>query len=407
MKTVVDTLQLPALPGQANPAGTPYAAIEPAFKLEGPEFDPLTHLESSIVEKLRDYARQQVRRPDFDLDDLELLIQSFNVGETPGIDELLDNIQLRASGDLGRALRQVTNRMTRVNEEVPQLDQRWIKKIEEGRASVDELIDKARWIARAIQDAIAMYGSHLDEIRKQDDILAKHEDLMREGRMRNDTISKGESKRAQRLLQLCAALVLIQEAIAEYLEEINGQLATGPNELLKEEQSRLVGLGPILINALGSLAPLVLAAEMNSRQYLEQRNDNALTEFRLHMFRGPGLSQWKAFIGIKMNALMNEAANMELTIAQDFLNLIGQESSAAYLEQMGRYAKNFGNFMLRIETFRAQAEALVQAGQELEAGIKAADQKRTQVYRELEGGRLAVEQANQSWVKTIQAILAR
>lgn len=407
MTTVVDTLQLPALPGQANPAGTPYAPIVPAFKLEGPKFDPLVHLDPSIVTQLRDYAGTQVRRPDFDLDDLELLIASFDVDETSGIDELLDNIKLRASGDLGRALRRVTNQMTSVNEEVPQLDQRWIRKVEQGRASVDELIDKARWIARAIQDAIAMYGSHLDEIMKQDAILGKHEDLMREGRVRNDTISKGEAKRAQRLLQLCAALILIQEATAEYLEEVNGKLATGPNEQLKAEQARLAGLGPILVNALGSLAPLVLAAEMNARQYLEQRNDNALTEFRLHMFRGPGLSQWKAYIGVKLNAMMNEAANMELTIASDFLNLIGQESSAAYLEQMKRYAQNFSNFMLRIETFRAQAEALVQAGQELEAGIEAADQKRTQVYRELEAGRQAVEQANNSWVETIQQILAR
>lgn len=373
----------------------------------GPEFDPLMFLDPTQVAGIKDFAQRVIRDPGFDHEVLMKLIQEFGAGEVPQMDAMLQSLKMQRYGEMADTLQDTTQRMRRVSKEVPVIDPKWLKNVESGKLWFKDIADHVRWLADEINQAIDLWSSFLDEFEEADQELRKHQELMRENRLRNDAIAKQEYVRATKLMQLCATLILLRRELANRLAEIEQQLNKGPNQVLQDEKQRLENLTPILINTLGSLVPLIPTTSNNGIIFTQQRNDNALQEFRLFLFRTLGIAQWKANTIVQLNAASNQAASLALNIAQKAMNEEGNRASASYKQQMSQVAKELSNFMLELDTFQQQVNAIEEAGKILTEGLKAADQKAHDVSRQIDSGRRVVEKTQADWSQTLRSVLSQ
>jgi hypothetical protein len=393
----------------AKPAGeqTALMPIAQAPITAGPEFDPLKFLDPAQVEGIKSFAAKVANDPLFDHEALMRLIQEFGAGEVPQMDSMLKSLKMQRYGEMAGTLQDTTQRMRRVSKEVPVIDPKWLKKVEGGKILFKDIADHVRWLADEINQAIDLWSSFLNEFEEADQELRKHQELMRENRLRNDAIAKQEFVRATKLMQLCATLILLRRELANRLNEIEQQLSKGPNQVLQDEKQRLENLTPIIINTLGSLVPLIPTTSNNGIMFTQQRNDNALQEFRLFLFRELGIAQWKANTIVQLNAASNQAASLALSIAQKAMNEQGVRASDAYKQQMTQVAQQLQNFMMELDTFQQQVSAIEEAGQILTEGLKAADQKALDVSRQIDSGRRTVEKSQANWSQTLRSVLSQ
>jgi hypothetical protein len=400
-------VDLPAMMRSAEPTGSQSAlALIPEVVISGPEFDPFQYIEASTVEQIRQFVSDNVRAVHFDHEFLMRLIQDFGAGDIPQMDAMLKSLQMQKHGEMAKTLQNTTGRMRQVTRRIPVIDPKWISRVEAGKVMFRDIAANVRYLSDEINKAINMWSSFYAEFERADNELRNHQEQMRENRERNDSIAKQEFVRAMRLIQLCATLTFIRQEIGKRLTEINSALAaTGPNETLTEEQRRLENVAPILINTLGSLIPLIPTTSNNGRMFIGQRNDNALQEFRLFLFRTLGMAQWKANTLIQLNAASSRAAGLALSIAQKAMNEEGRKASEAYLEEMKRVASELQEFMIEMETFQQQVAAIEEASVILTEGLKAADQKARQVSQTIEAGKGRVEKAHQNWSNELRQIM--
>ncbi|HEY4491669.1 MAG TPA: hypothetical protein VI958_06680, partial [Acidobacteriota bacterium] len=319
--------------------------------------------------------RTNVRAPHFDHQFLMQLIQDFGAGDVPDMNGMLKSLRMQKYGNLAKTLQDTTGRMRQVTRKIPVVDPKWVAKVEAGKVFLRDVADNVRWLSEEIAEAIDLWTSFYDEFEEADAELSNHQEMMREHRERNDAIAKQEFVRTLRLIQLCATLVLIREELSARLTEVAKELTKGPNQALNEEQRRLENVSPILINTLGSLIPLIPTTENNGIMFTNQRNDNALQEFRLFLFRELGMAQWKANTLVQLNAASSRAAGLALSIAQKAMNEEGRKASVAYQEEMARVAADLQDFMIEMDTFHAQVNAIIEASEILTEGLKAADSK--------------------------------
>ncbi|NTU74354.1 hypothetical protein HGB07_09565, partial [Candidatus Roizmanbacteria bacterium] len=286
-------------------------------------------------------------------------------------------------------------------------DPKWVQKVQDGKLLFRNIVGNVRMLAEEIKKALDYYTtSFKDEFEEADQELRTHQETMKESRLRNDAIAKQEYTRAMRLIQLCATLAMIRKELGVRLTEIQDQLVNGADPELTEEQRRLENVSPILVNTFGSLLPFIPTTTNNGIMFTHQRNDNALQEFRLYLFRQIGIAQWKANMLIQLNAASSTAADLALSIAEKQMNEEGLKATAAYKQQMVDVARRLQDFMLEMETFQAQVNAITEAGTILSDGLKAADQKAHQVSKTIEAGRSKVEKAHEDWSRQLQSIMA-
>jgi len=390
-----------------EPSGQQIAlATAPQVVIDGPEFDPTLYLETQVVENIRRLAVQHVRAPHFNHQFLMKLIQDFGAGDTPDTDSMLKSLRMQDYGQLADTLQATTRRMRRVTKDIPTLDPKWIQQVAEGRLLFKSIAGYVRDFAEEIAEAIDLWTSFLDEFEEADQELLGHQNRMQEHREANDAIATQEFVRTMRLIQLCATLSLFRQEIGKRLEEISTGLSAGPNEALTDEQRRLESVAPILVYTLGSLIPLIPTTENNGIMFTNQRNDNALQEFRLFLFRTLGIAQWKANTLVQLNAASSRAAGLALSIAQKAMNEEGNKASQAYKDEMAQVASDLKDFMLELDTFQNQVNAIVEGSEILTEGLEAADRKARNVSRTIAAGREKVESAHERWNEQLQGIMS-
>jgi cell fate (sporulation/competence/biofilm development) regulator YlbF (YheA/YmcA/DUF963 family) len=359
------------------------------------------------VAAARQQIAQVVRLPEFGMDYLKAIMKNFPIGEVPTLDQLLANTGLRASGPLGDTLQKEIKLMRRVEKKIPELDPRVAEAVRTLRAKTDFLLDAARGLKLEVKEAIEEFGNAKQQFDEADRILADQENLMMEGRIRNDKTAAKERERSKAILNLCVTLQLISEEMGKYLGEIKERLAVGPNEELQEAQEELISLGPVVEHALGSLVPFIETTAQNVKIFLDQRNADALTEFQLSMFRGVGMAQWKVNFVVKLQAAMNAAAQMELRLATEAMQKAGVEADQAYVQQMQEVAAQYRTFIQNVEAVRNRTAKLIEATHILEEGVRQALEEKDHILIAVEDSYQARQEAQAAWVSTVTDILSR
>ena len=400
------SLTLPPLTGSAQ---SPIATVIPVEEVRpaGVPYDVLSKVPPNKVAAARQQIAQVVRLPEFGMDYLKAIMKNFPIGEVPTLDQLLANTGLRASGPLGDTLQKEIKLMRRVEKKIPELDPRVAEAVRTLRAKTDFLLDAARGLKLEVKEAIEEFGNAKQQFDEADRILADQENLMMEGRIRNDKTAAKERERSKAILNLCVTLQLISEEMGKYLGEIKERLAVGPNEELQEAQEELISLGPVVEHALGSLVPFIETTAQNVKIFLDQRNADALTEFQLSMFRGVGMAQWKVNFVVKLQAAMNAAAQMELRLATEAMRKAGVEADAAYVQQMQEVAVQYRTFIQNVEAVRNRTAKLIEATHILEEGVRQALEEKDHILIAVEDSYQARQEAQAAWVSTVTDILSR
>ena len=400
------SLTLPPLTGSAQ---SPIATVIPVEEVRpaGVPYDVLSKVPPDKVAAARQQIAQVVRLPEFGMDYLKAIMKNFPIGEVPTLDQLLANTGLRASGPLGDTLQKEIKLMRRVEKKIPELDPRVAEAVRTLRAKTDFLLDAARGLKLEVKEAIEEFGNAKQQFDEADRILADQENLMMEGRIRNDKTAAKERERSKAILNLCVTLQLISEEMGKYLGEIKERLAVGPNEELQEAQEELISLGPVVEHALGSLVPFIETTAQNVKIFLDQRNADALTEFQLSMFRGVGMAQWKVNFVVKLQAAMNAAAQMELRLATEAMQKAGVEADQAYVQQMQEVAAQYRTFIQNVEAVRNRTAKLIEATHILEEGVRQALEEKDHILIAVEDSYQARQEAQAAWVSTVTDILSR
>ena len=380
-----------SLPPLSGPAPLT-AAVQPAVTISGPKYMARDHLPEAKRAEYGAYAEKLLADPDFGVMFFVELIKQFEISNVPGLDAMLENIKIRDAGAIGQRVLETTRLMRKVNEDLPELDPKFIAKFNAGRAKAQEVVKKVRYIVDQIKKALQQYQSVLTVMDQATTFLGGQYQLMVEATLRDDQLAKEADERTDKLLALCTVLEYLQEKAAGRLSEIAPQLADDPNNAaLVSEQERIQSVSPLLIKRLGTLKPMIFMGNMNEKRFLGQRNANAISAISLGDFVEVGVSQWKTDVVSELDAMQGQAAMLAVTTGVDFMNEQAARAAEAYEAQMAQAGELLKQMFVKVETMQRVAASIISAGKKLAEDLKQAAEASANAAREVEAGRKQVK----------------
>lgn len=386
---------LPEIPGKGQ--GTAALTLVPETTSQfsvaeaGPKFMAREQFPVEKQQELEAYARNLMASPGFTVQFFIGMVRDFDIDNVPGLDAMLENVKVHDAGELGKRVQDTTKRMRQVNDEMPDIDLKVAEKIRQGRLAGRRLLRYVQSFAREIQAAIQEYESMLKHIERNVQELEKRYKLMMEAVERSDQLAVEADERTEKLLTLCAVLEYLQDMMGARLTELKGLLASGPNAELQDEQTRLIGISPLMIKRLGGMKPMIHVSHMNVDRFIGQRNSFAILAIDLGDMIEIAIPQWKTDIVIELGALQAQAASFVLTEAKEIFNDQADRASEAYKAQIEVVAQQMGEWMIKAETFRNMQLAIIEAGEAWVEGIRAAAKSGDEVAREVREGRDTVK----------------
>ena len=380
-----------SLPTLSGPAPLT-AAVQPAVTISGPKYMARDHLPEAKRAEYGAYAEKLLADPDFGVMFFVELIKQFEISNVPGLDAMLENIKIRDAGAIGQRVLETTRLMRKVNEDLPELDPKFIAKFNAGRAKAQEVVKKVRYIVDQIKKALQQYQSVLTVMDQATTFLGGQYQLMVEATLRDDQLAKEADERTDKLLALCTVLEYLQEKAAGRLSEIAPQLADDPNNAaLVSEQERIQSVSPLLIKRLGTLKPMIFMGNMNEKRFLGQRNANAISAISLGDFVEVGVSQWKTDVVSELDAMQGQAAMLAVTTGVDFMNEQAARAAEAYEAQMAQAGELLKQMFVKVETMQRVAASIISAGKKLAEDLEQAAKASANAAREVEAGRKQVK----------------
>jgi len=396
---------LPPLPasGAAAPLTT---AIQPAVTLSGPKYMARDHLPEGKRAEYKAYAEKLLADPDFGVMFFVELIKQFEISNVPGLDAMLDNIKIRDAGAIGQRVLETTRLMRKVNDDLPELDTKFIAKFNAGRAKAQEVVKKVRYIVDQIKKALQQYQSVLTVMEQAMAFLGSQYQLMIEATLRDDQLAQEADERTDKLLALCAVLEFLQEKAAARLTEVAAQLTSDPNNAtLTSEQERIQSVSPLVIKRLGTLKPMIFMGNLNEKRFLGQRNANAIAAISLGDFVEVGVSQWKTDVVSELDAMQGQAAMMAVTTGVDFMNEQAAKAAEAYEAQMAQAGELLKQMFVKVETMQRVAASIISAGKMLAEDLEQAAKASANAAREVEAGRNQVKSHEQELAAELTRIM--
>ena len=396
---------LPPLPasGAAAPLTT---AIQPAVTLSGPKYMARDHLPEGKRAEYKAYAEKLLADPDFGVMFFVELIKQFEISNVPGLDAMLDNIKIRDAGAIGQRVLETTRLMRKVNDDLPELDTKFIAKFNAGRAKAQEVVKKVRYIVDQIKKALQQYQSVLTVMEQAMAFLGSQYQFMIEATLRDDQLAQEADERTDKLLALCAVLEFLQEKAAARLTEVAAQLTSDPNNAtLTSEQERIQSVSPLVIKRLGTLKPMIFMGNLNEKRFLGQRNANAIAAISLGDFVEVGVSQWKTDVVSELDAMQGQAAMMAVTTGVDFMNEQAAKAAEAYEAQMAQAGELLKQMFVKVETMQRVAASIISAGKMLAEDLEQAAKASANAAREVEAGRNQVKSHEQELAAELTRIM--
>ena len=389
--------------GAAAPLTT---AIQPAVTLSGPKYMARDHLPEGKRAEYQAYAEKLLADPDFGVMFFVELIKQFEISNVPGLDAMLDNIKIRDAGAIGQRVLETTRLMRKVNDDLPELDTKFIAKFNAGRAKAQEVVKKVRYIVDQIKKALRQYQSVLTVMEQAMAFLGSQYQLMIEATLRDDQLAQEADERTDKLLALCAVLEFLQEKAAARLTEVAAQLTSDPNNAtLTSEQERIQSVSPLVIKRLGTLKPMIFMGNLNEKRFLGQRNANAIAAISLGDFVEVGVSQWKTDVVSELDAMQGQAAMMAVTTGVDFMNEQAAKAAEAYEAQMAQAGELLKQMFVKVETMQRVAASIISAGKMLAEDLEQAAKASANAAREVEAGRNQVKSHEQELAAELTRIM--
>jgi len=379
--------------------------VLPAVLLESPEFEARAHVGAKKLTELTAYAENLLKDSSFNALFFIRMIEKTG-SQVPTLDAMLELVQARKTGELGKRVIDSRHHMARMNSDLPQIDPKFMKVFQDGRAKAEWIVRIVGHIFRQIEKALKSYQNMRELIDEDAAYIDNHAELMIEAVLQSENAANEQDSRSKELLVLSALLEILQEKLADRLDKIADGLKANPDdEELKDEQQRLASIVPLLVKRQSSLKPLTYMGNMNESRFLDIRNTDAVAAITLKDLAGPGIAQWKTDIVSQLMFMQAEISNMVAQTGIDVINEESQIAAEAYARHMGLFAQLMGKLIVSVETVQKASEAVVAAHEASEEALKKAIEVGKTASRAVEKGRNEVAKAEEQASEELRRLL--
>lgn len=379
--------------------------VKPAYEIKTPQFDARNVLSSEQVKACKQVAVDFLGDPDDDVVVFIEMIKKSDTSQVPGLDAMLANIRKRDAGAVGKRVYEATQRMKKVNNQLPKMDPKFVAKFQQGQAKASEILNIVKYIAGKIREAADQYASMLEIIERDVALLSKDQAESLEAVVRDGKLAREQDVRTESLLVLCATLEFMKELSAKRLEELVTLMKTDKAKALTDEKERLDGLVPLIISRLGSMKPMTHMGNMNEKRFLGQRNANAVVAMKLSDFIEAGISQWKTDVVSELDAISALAQAIALQTGVDFMNDQSLAAADAYAEQVAMANDLLKEMFAKVETMNKVAATIVATNEAVAKAVEEAVVLHKSVAQGIEKDRQTIKNSEDDLSRRLAAAM--
>lgn len=373
-----------------------------AVSIDVPESQPYRaqdHLPQGVTAaELQKYAADLSRNPDLTNITFMKLVQDFgDINTTPGLDAMLEAARANKAGEAGQIVVDTVQKMRHYGASVPRPPEAFMKKVNEKKVKVHELLSTLNWLGRAVEKYAMGFQSIEDLIAERQTFFMNQYNKSLEATVRDLQLAAEENKREIALIKLTAILEFLEPEIAARLGE----------DLQEVDKTRLQGVGMLVIARKNSLIPMIQMANVSSKRFAVQSNSNALTAMKQLDFATVVIANWKSQVGSQMDAITNTLANLAYLDAEKYQNEQALASAKAFDEQITSMVQMLHSSVLSLDTINAVTDSLVHAGETLTTEIEKAKNEGLEAAKVIETNRQKVSASEEKMRKEMSRILGK
>ena len=381
--------------------------VKPAYDILKPEFDARNVLSSKQAAATRQLAVEFLGDADNTVVVFIEMIKKSGVSQVPGLDAMLANIRKRDAGAVGKRVYEATQRMRKVNSQLPKMDPKFMLRFQEQKAKALEILNVVKYISDKIRAAADEYQSMLAIVQRDVDLLTQDQAQSIEAVVRDEKLAKEQDERTEKLLVLCATLEFMKELSAARLKELVELMKTDTSKVLVDEKERIDGLVPLIISRLGSMKPMTHMGKMNEKRFLGQRNANAVVAMKLTDFIEAGVSQWKTDVVSELDAISTLAQAIALQTGVDFMNEQSLAAAGAYAEQVAMANELLKEMFAKVDTMNKVAAVIIATNEAVTKAVEEAVVLHRDVARGIEKDRQEIKSSEDDLSRRLAAALQK
>ncbi len=381
--------------------------VKPAYDILKPEFDARNVLSSKQAAATRQLAVEFLGDADNTVVVFIEMIKKSGVSQVPGLDAMLANIRKRDAGAVGKRVYEATQRMRKVNSQLPKMDPKFMLRFQEQKAKALEILNVVKYISDKIRAAADEYQSMLAIVQRDVDLLTQDQAQSIEAVVRDEKLAKEQDERTEKLLVLCATLEFMKELSAARLKELVELMKTDTSKVLVDEKERIDGLVPLIISRLGSMKPMTHMGNMNEKRFLGQRNANAVVAMKLTDFIEAGVSQWKTDVVSELDAISTLAQAIALQTGVDFMNEQSLAAAGAYAEQVAMANELLKEMFAKVDTMNKVAAVIIATNEAVAKAVEEAVVLHRDVARGIEKDRQEIKSSEDDLSRRLAAALQK
>ena len=102
------------------------------------------------LETFQNDAKKLVTNPDLNQLTFLNLVRQYDVDDTETIDSMLKIVKARNAGEAGERVAMIVSKCSDFNKHMPKPNQRFVEHFKAGKATIHEILDNVKWLAKQI-----------------------------------------------------------------------------------------------------------------------------------------------------------------------------------------------------------------------------------------------------------------
>ncbi|MBP7927531.1 hypothetical protein KAZ57_00065 [Patescibacteria group bacterium] len=348
---------------QAVAAGVPLVPELPDIP-EGNGYRACNDLPAGItLEDVQADARGLARHADLDQIAFVNLVEQFDFSVLPEIKEMLENQKARNAGEVGKRVVKFTETARGFSKKMPQLDPRFVARLEQGKAKGREVLNQLKTITKELANARAEFENlwELTLVEEQFHMSQYHLSIAAVGR--DLQISKKGVLRRNELVKFTAIMECLNEELQSYIPQLTSE----------EDTDRLTNVNLLVVQRAPNMWRMITKAKLGIKRWALQANSNALTAMSQLDFARIVIPDWREDIAAELDAQTNNAMNLAYLEGLKLTDEQAEATAAQFDAQMESMANVLKSKIISMQTIQRITTSLVNYGTLMGTTLKEVD----------------------------------
>ncbi len=335
----------------AKQAGVPQIEI-PATIPEGDGYRAVDHLPASVtLDEVQEVARTLATNPDLDQIAFVRMVEDYQVDVTPSIDDMLENQKARNAGEAGQRVIKFTERARGFSKALPQLNAKFLARLQAGQATGREIVNNLRYITKALANARAGFQDLLELADIEETYHYGQYTLSINAVARDLQISKEERDREAALVHFTAILECLKPELDAQIKRVG-----------EPDLTRLQNVSLLLVHRVPNMRRMISKAGLGIKRWAMQANANALTAMDQLDFAKVIIADWKSDVASELDAQSNIAMSVAYLVGLELAEEQANATADRFDEQMSAMARVLESHMTSLDTITRLTQSLVNGG---------------------------------------------